>query len=285
MPIEEYPTLSARTITQRVSSGAVSAREILDAAFMALDKVEPIIHAFATLAREEAYATADALDGRIARGEPVGPLAGVPVAIKDLVLTKGIRTTFGSNLYADYVPDADDIVVERLRAADAIILGKTNVSEFGFGAHGNNLLFPATGNPWNTERSPGGSSAGSAAAVAAGICPIAIGSDGGGSVRLPAALSGLVGIKAAMGRVPLWPGCRDISLPGVSGWESIEHIGPIARDVADAALMLSVIAGPDPRDRWSIPCADLDWTSIAPLPPARRCSTGRPGMTRRSNRH
>ncbi|AGB73859.1 MULTISPECIES: amidase [Rhizobium] len=266
MLIEEYPTLSAREIATRVSSGAVSALEILDAAFAALDKVEPEIHAFATLAREEAYATAAALDDRIARGEPVGALAGVPVAIKDLVLTKGIRTTFGSNLYADYIPDADDIVVERLRAADAIILGKTNVSEFGFGAHGNNLLFPATGNPWNTERSPGGSSAGSAAAVAAGVCPIAIGSDGGGSVRLPAALSGLVGIKAAMGRVPLWPGCRDISLPGVSGWESIEHIGPIARDVADAALMLSVIAGPDPRDRWSIPCADLDWTSIASLP-------------------
>ncbi|SOC82450.1 aspartyl-tRNA(Asn)/glutamyl-tRNA(Gln) amidotransferase subunit A [Ensifer adhaerens] len=270
MFIDEYPTLSAREIAHRVSTGAVSARDIIEAAFAALDKVEPTIHAFATLARDEAYATADALDKRVARGEPLGPLAGVPVAIKDLVLTKGIRTTFGSHLYADYIPDDDDIVVERLRAADAIIIGKTNVSEFGFGAHGNNLLFPATGNPWNPERSPGGSSAGSAAAVAAGVCPLAIGSDGGGSVRLPAALSGLVGVKAAMGRVPLWPGCRDIALPGVSGWESIEHIGPIARDVADAALMLSVIAGPDPRDRWSIPCSDLRWTEIAPLSPGAR---------------
>lgn len=266
MLIEEYPILSARAIAQRVAAGAVSARAILDAAFASLDKVEPHIHAFATIAREQAYAAADKVDGKFARKEPVGPLAGVPVAIKDLVLTKGIRTTFGSNLYADYIPDHDDIVVERLKAADAIIIGKTNVSEFGFGAHGNNLLFPATGNPWNTERSPGGSSAGSAAAVAAGVCPIAIGSDGGGSVRLPAALSGLVGVKAAMGRVPLWPGCRDVSLPGVSGWESIEHIGPLARDVADASLMLSVIAGPDPRDRWSIPCADIDWIDIAPLP-------------------
>lgn len=266
MLITEYPTMPARVIAEQVSSGKVSARAILDAAFAALDKVEPFIHAFATLARDDAYRAADALDLRIARGETVGPLAGVPVAIKDLVLTKGLRTTFGSNLYADYIPDADDIVVERLKAADAIILGKTNVSEFGFGAHGNNLLFPATGNPWRSDLSPGGSSAGSAAAVAAGVCPIAIGSDGGGSVRLPAALSGLVGVKAAMGRVPLWPGCRDISLPGVSGWESIEHIGPIARDVADAALMLSVIAGPDPRDRWSIPCADLSWTDITPLP-------------------
>lgn len=270
MLIDEYPTMTARHIAEQVASGALSARAVLDAAFAALDKVESVIHAFATLAREEAYKTADALDQRIVRGEPVGPLAGVPVAIKDLVLTKGLRTTFGSNLYADYIPDEDDIVVERLKAADAIILGKTNVSEFGFGAHGNNLLFPATGNPWNTDRSPGGSSAGSAAAVAAGVCPIAIGSDGGGSVRLPAALSGLVGVKAAMGRVPLWPGCRDVSLPGVSGWESIEHIGPIARDVADAALMLSVIAGPDPRDRWSIPCADLSWTDIAPLPPGTK---------------
>ncbi|MDE1995151.1 MAG: amidase, partial [Rhizobiaceae bacterium] len=270
MLIDNYPTMSARSIAGQVASGSVSARAILDAAFAALDEVEPVIHAFATVARTEAYAAADALDERIARGEPVGALAGVPVAIKDLVLTKGLRTTFGSNLYADYIPDNDDIVVERLRAADAIIIGKTNVSEFGFGAHGNNLLFPATGNPWNSERSPGGSSAGSAAAVAAGVCPIAIGSDGGGSVRLPAALSGLVGVKAAMGRVPLWPGCRDVSLPGVSGWESIEHIGPIARDVADAALMLSVIAGPDPRDRWSIPCSDLSWTDIAPLPRGSR---------------
>ncbi len=179
-----------------------------------------------------------------------GRLAGAPVAIKDLVLTKGLRTTFGSRLYADYIPEHDDIVVERLRAADAIVIGKSNATEFGFGAHGNNPLFPTTRNPWDLARGPGGSSAGSAAAVAAGVCALSIGSDGGGSIRIPASLCGLVGVKASMGRAPLWPGCRDETLPGVSGWESIEHVGPITRSVADAALMLSVIAGPDRRDRW-----------------------------------
>ena len=191
----------------------------------------------------------------------VGFESAVSVAIKGLVLTKGLRTTFGPRLYADYVPEHDDIVVERLKAAGAVVIGKSNASEFGFGAHGCNLVFPVTRNPWDLERSPGGSSAGSAAAVAARVCPIAIGSDGGGSIRIPAAFSGLYGIKASMGRVPLWPGCRDETLPGASGWESIEHVGPITRTVEDAALMLSVIAGPDGRDRLSLPAGDVDRTA------------------------
>jgi aspartyl-tRNA(Asn)/glutamyl-tRNA(Gln) amidotransferase subunit A len=187
----------------------------------------------------------------------------VPVAVKDLVFTGGLRTTFGSRLYADFVPDDDDIAVARLRAAGAIIIGKTNAAEFGYGGVGHNPLFPTTRNPWDTTLTPGGSSAGSAAAVAAGVCPLAVGSDGGGSVRLPAAFTGIVGIKASMGRVPLWPGCRDPRFPGASGWESIEHIGPLARSVADAALMLSVMSGPDERDRWSLPDDGLDWRSAA----------------------
>ena len=134
-------------------------------------------------------------------------------------LTKGLRTTFGSRLYADFVPDDDDIVVERLKAAGAIVIGKTNVAEFGYSAVGHNPLLPTTCNPWNLAVTPGGSSAGSAAAVAAGVCPLAVGSDGGGSVRLPAGFTGLFGIKASMGRVPVWPGCRDPAWPGASGWE------------------------------------------------------------------
>jgi aspartyl-tRNA(Asn)/glutamyl-tRNA(Gln) amidotransferase subunit A len=192
-------------------------------------------------------------------GDAVGPLAGVPVAIKDLVLTRGIRTVSGCWAYADFVPDEDDIVVERLKAAGAIVLGKTNVSELGYSALGGNPVFGETRNPWNLERTSGGSSAGSAAAVAAGIGPFAIGSDGGGSVRIPASFCGLCGFKASFGRVPLYPGCRDERFPGVSSWESIEHIGPISRTVADSALMLSVIAGADDRDRHSRPSADLDW--------------------------
>ena len=181
------------------------------------------------------------------------------MGIKDLVCAKGIRTTSGSAAYIDFIPDEDDVSVERLREAGAVILGKTNAPEFGYSGVGHNAVFPATRNPWNPDLTSGGSSAGSAAAVAAGIGPFAIGSDGGGSIRIPSSLCGTFGMKASMGRVPLYPGCRDERYPGVSSWESTEHIGPIARTVADAALMLSVIAGPDDRDRHSLPKADFDW--------------------------
>ena len=151
-------------------------------------------------------------------------------------------------------------MVERLVAAGAVIVGKTNVPEFGYSGVGHNPVFETTRNPWNTDMTPGGSSAGSGAAVASGMCPFAIGSDGGGSVRIPAAHCGLYGLKASMGRVPLYPGTKDERYPGVSSWESLEHIGPISRTVADSALMMSVIAGPDPRDRHSLPEASFDWT-------------------------
>jgi aspartyl-tRNA(Asn)/glutamyl-tRNA(Gln) amidotransferase subunit A len=253
----------AHEIAEAVRRRTLSPVETVEAAFAAIAETEPVLFAFSTVAHEQARADAVALEQQLARGEVAGPLAGVPVAVKDLVLTKGLRTTFGSPLYADYVPEQDDIAVERLKAAGAIVIGKTNAAEFGYGAFGHNPLFPTTRNPWNPNLTPGGSSAGSAAAVAAGVCPLAVGSDGGGSVRLPAAFTGLVGMKASMGRVPVWPSCRDPALPGVSGWESIEHIGPMARTVADAALMLSVMAGPDPRDRWSLPAGDVDWRASA----------------------
>ena len=144
-----------------------------------------------------------------------------------------------------------------------MILGKTNVPEFGYSGASHNAVFEATRNPWNLERSPGGSSAGSGAAVAAGMGPLAVGSDGGGSVRIPSSFCGLVGVKASMGRVPLYPGCRDERYPGVSSWEGIEHIGPMTRTVADSALMLQVMAGPDERDRHSLPAADFDWLACA----------------------
>lgn len=247
----EWP--DAVALAAHVRSGETSPVAIVERAFEAIEALDGALHAFVTLAHEEALAAAIDLERRIGRGEPVGPLAGVPIAIKDLILTAGMRTTFGSRLYADYIPDVDDIAVARLRAADAIVIGKTNAAEFGYGGFGHNPLFPTTRNPWDLSRTPGGSSAGSAAAVAAGITPLALGSDGGGSVRLPAAFSGLVGIKASMGRIPLWPGCRDPDLPGASGWESVEHLGPLARTVADAALMIDVMSGPDPRDRLSVP--------------------------------
>jgi aspartyl-tRNA(Asn)/glutamyl-tRNA(Gln) amidotransferase subunit A len=267
LSIEDYTALGATEIARLVTAGSLSPVDVVDAALSIQQRLDPSLHAFCTPTPEAARQAARALAARIRRGDEVGELAGVPVAIKDLVATKGVRTTYGSKLYENFIPADDDIVVERLKAADAIVLGKTNASEFGYGGFGHNPVFPTTRNPWNPRLTPGGSSAGSAAAVASRICPIAVASDGGGSIRLPAAFCGLVGIKASMGRVPVWPGCRDARFPGASGWESIEHIGPLARSVMDAALMLDVIAGPDFRDRLSIPDEGVGWIQAASLSP------------------
>jgi aspartyl-tRNA(Asn)/glutamyl-tRNA(Gln) amidotransferase subunit A len=269
LSLKDYTSLGAAEIARLVKAGSLSPVEVVEAALSIQQRLDASLHAFCTPTPEAAREAASALEKRIRRGDEVGALAGIPVAIKDLVATKGVRTTYGSKLYEDFIPDDDDIVVERLKAADAIILGKTNASEFGYGGFGHNPVFPTTRNPWNPNLTPGGSSAGSAAAVASRICPIAVASDGGGSIRLPAAFSGLVGIKASMGRVPVWPGCRDPRFPGASGWESIEHIGPLARSVIDAALMLDVIAGPDARDRLSIPDEGVGWIQAASSPPRK----------------
>ncbi|MEV0094964.1 amidase family protein [Streptomyces sp. NPDC050738] len=255
--------LPATELAARIRASEISAVEATDAVLDRMEEVDGVLGAYCTPVPDHARAQAHAIAGRLARGEEVGPLAGVPIGVKDLITTRGIRTTSGSPAYKDFVPDEDDIVVERAVAAGAVVVGKTNASEFGYSATGHNPLFPATRNPWNTALTPGGSSAGSAAAVAVGLGPVALGSDGGGSIRVPAAHCGLVGFKASMGRVPVWPGCRDERYPGVSGWESLEHLGPLTRTVADTALMLSVLAGPDPRDRHSIPCDDVDWSSAA----------------------
>ncbi|MFD6293376.1 amidase [Streptomyces sp. NPDC060235] len=260
---DEICRLSATELAARIGASEISPLEATDAVLERIAAVDGALAAYCTLAPDSAREQARTLADRIARGEEVGPLAGVPVGVKDLITTKGIRTTSGSPAYEDFVPDEDDIVVERAVAAGAVVLGKTNASEFGYSATGHNPLFPTTRNPWNTALTPGGSSAGSAAAVAAGLGPVALGSDGGGSIRVPAAHCGLVGFKASMGRVPVWPGCRDERYPGVSGWESLEHLGPLTRTVADTALVLAVLAGPDPRDRHSIPCGDVDWTAAA----------------------
>lgn len=255
----EICRMDAVTLAQRIRARELSPVEVVDAVLERMERLEPILHAFCTPTPDLARAEAKRVEQEILAGNPVGPLAGVPVGIKDLVPTKGIRTVSGSWAYIDFVPDEDDVVVERLKAADAIIIGKTNVPEFGYSGVGHNPVFETTRNPWNPALTPGGSSAGSGAAVAAGMGPLAIGSDGGGSIRIPSSFCGLFGMKASMGRVPLYPGCRDERYPGVSSWESLEHIGPMSRTVADSALMLSVIAGPDPRDRHTLPAPDFDW--------------------------
>ena len=256
----EICRMDAVTIANRVKAKELSPVEVVDAVLARMDKLEPTLHAFCTPTPDLARETAKRVEQSIMAGNEVGPLAGVPIGIKDLVCTKGIRTASGSVAYKDFIPDEDDIVVERLRAADAVVLGKTNVPEFGYSGVGHNPVFETTRNPWDTRLTPGGSSAGSGAAVASGMGPFAIGSDGGGSVRIPACFSGIYGIKASMGRVPLYPGSRDERYPGVSGWEGLEHIGPMSRTVADSALMLSVIAsGPDDRDRHTLPAPDFNW--------------------------
>jgi aspartyl-tRNA(Asn)/glutamyl-tRNA(Gln) amidotransferase subunit A len=256
---DEIGRMDAVTLVGKMRAGDLSPVEVTEAALRRMERLEPQLHAFCTPTPELARAIARQVEKDIRAGREVGPLAGVPVGIKDLVATKGVLTTSGSIAYQDFVPDEDDVAVERLKAAGAIMLGKTNTPEFGYSAVGHNAIFRTTRNPWNTAMTPGGSSSGSGVAVASGMCPVALGTDGGGSVRIPAAYCGIYGMKPSMGRVPLYPGCRDERYPGVSGWESLEHIGSLSRTVADGALMLSVLAGPDDRDRHSLPAADFDW--------------------------
>ena len=258
----EIGRMDAVALAAKVRKRELSATEVTEAVLGRMEKLEPHIHAFCTRTPELARKIAAEIDKKIKAGDDPGPLAGVPVGIKDLVCTEGVVTASGSFAYKDFVPDEDDVVVERLKQAGAVIIGKTNVPEFGYSGVGHNPVFETTRNPWNLELTPGGSSAGSGAAVAAGVGPFAIGSDGGGSVRIPSAHSGIVGVKASMGRVPLYPGTKDERYPGVSSWESLEHIGPMSRTVADSALMLSVISGPDLRDRYSLPKADFDWMGV-----------------------
>jgi aspartyl-tRNA(Asn)/glutamyl-tRNA(Gln) amidotransferase subunit A len=221
----EICRMDAVTLAEKIRTKQLSATEVTEAVLGRMDKLNPVLGAFCTPSPDVARAQAKAVEADIMAGKAVGLLAGVPMGIKDLVYTKGIKTTSGSIIYKDYVPTEDDVVVERLKAAGAIIIGKTNVPELGYSGASYNLIFPPTNNPWNTERTAGGSSAGSGAAVAAGIGPMALGGDAGGSIRIPASINGLFGLKGSMGRVPLYPPTKDETAPGVSGFESIVHIG------------------------------------------------------------
>jgi amidase len=230
---------SARRLRDAMSAGELSAREVLEHHLARIEAVNPAINAIVTLVPEQARAAADALDRRRAGGVPTGPLHGLPIAIKDLMDTAGIRTTYGSPVYRDHVPARDALMVSRLRDAGAIIIGKTNTPEFGAGSHTFNAVFGATHNPYDPSRSAGGSSGGAAAALAAGLVPLADGSDLGGSVRNPASFCNVVGLRPSLGRVAS-------TRPG-NAWDPMSLLGPMARSVDDAALMLAAIAGPDPR--------------------------------------
>src|SRR5499427_5823491 len=223
----------------------ISPVEVMKAVLARIERLNPTLNAFVTLTAEQAMRDARAAERALGkRGTTLGPLHGVPFSTKDLVNTRNIRTTFGTRLYADNVPTETAPIVERMLAAGAIQLGKTNTPTFGWIGATHNLLFGVTRNPWNLDRTPGGSSGGASAAVAAGLGPLAIGTDGGGSIRIPASFTGIVGHKASFGRIPVQPG---------SAVWSLSHVGPMTRTVTDAALMMNVCAGPDSRDSLSLP--------------------------------
>ncbi len=236
---------SAVDLARAVAAREVSAVEVMEAHLARIARVNPTLNAIVTLLPDDARRGAEAADAALARGEPVGPLHGLPVAHKDLTPTRGIRTTFGSPIFRDFVPPDDALIVERLRAAGAITVGKTNTPEFGAGSQTFNAVFGATRNPYDLSKTCGGSSGGAAVALATGMVPLADGSDLGGSLRNPAGFCNVVGFRPSPGRVPIWP--------SQAAWFPLGVQGPMARSVADAALMLSVIAGPDPRAAISLP--------------------------------
>ena len=217
----------------------LSAREAMAAHLERIEQVNPKVNAIVTLVGGQAMENARRADESQARGISAGPLQGLPVAHKDLFETAGIRTTFGSPLFKDHVPDRDAIAVERMKSAGAICVGKTNTPEFGAGSQTFNTVFGATGNPYDLTKTCGGSSGGAAVSLACGMVPIADGTDSGGSLRNPAAFCGVVGFRVAPGRVP--------ELAATNAWSTLSVAGPMARTVADVALLLSVMAGPDPR--------------------------------------
>ncbi|AYF76957.1 amidase [Nocardia yunnanensis] len=235
---------SARELAGWLRAGELSAVEVVRAHLDRIERLNGKVNAIVTLLPEQALEAAAIADARLATGYQPGPLHGIPMAHKDTHDTAGIRTTYGSPLLAENVPERDELVIERLEAAGVITLGKTNVPEFAAGSHTVNPLFGATRNPYDLGKSAGGSSGGAAAALACGMQPLADGSDMGGSLRNPASFCNVVGFRPSPGRVPTWP--------DPLAWSTLAVQGPMARTVADAALLLSVLAGPDPRSPTAI---------------------------------
>jgi Asp-tRNA(Asn)/Glu-tRNA(Gln) amidotransferase A subunit family amidase len=246
MDDRELAFTPAWRLREMIGAREVSPVELTELYLRRIDALNPKLNAYLTVDGDRAMADARKAEAAVASGGDLPPLHGVPIGIKDLTETEGLRTTNGSALYKDYVPKADELTAARIRASGAIILGKTNTPEFGHSATTENMLGDAARNPWDTERTPGGSSGGTAAGLAAGLHPIATGSDGGGSIRIPASLSGVFGIKPTQGRV-----ARPYHSPG--GWRPFSCNGPMSNDVRDAAILLEVMAGPDPSDPPAMP--------------------------------
>ena len=251
MSKEDICYMSACDMADAIKRQELTSQEITETIIERIEKINPIINAYCTPTFELAREMAKKADDAVKKGEKLGLLNGIPTSIKDLVDTKGIRTTYGCKIYENFIPDEDDIVVQRLKEAGVVILGKTNTPSFGSMGVTDNLIFGETLNPWNLKKTPGGSSGGAAAAVASGLGPLALGSDGGGSVRVPSSFCNLYGLKPSFGRIPK-PHIR-------MAFDLHSHYGPLVRYVKDAALMLDVMSGPDDADRYSLPKQNISY--------------------------
>jgi aspartyl-tRNA(Asn)/glutamyl-tRNA(Gln) amidotransferase subunit A len=257
---EELWQKSGAELGAAYGRGKCTPLDVLEVILQRMEKVNPRINAFVTLDSTGARQSAEASTKRWQTGSAYGPLDGVPISVKDNIPVRGLRSTWGSRLYADFVPKVDELPIDRLRSQGAIILGKTNCPEFTLQGYTDNLLFGPTRNPWDPELTPGGSSGGAVAAVAAGLGPIAIATDGGGSIRRPASHTGLVGLKPSRGRVPRCDGFPNILL-------DFESVGPIARTVEDIILVMRALSGYDPRDPLSLAFKDAPFA----VSPAAQC--------------
>src|SRR5215475_10109845 len=235
----------ALTLARQIRTKAISPVAVVDAVLQRIGALQPTVNAFITVTADEARDAARKAETALMRGERLGPLHGVPFSVKDLLFTKGVRTTMGSFIFADHVPAEDAVPVRRLREAGAILIGKTTTPEFGHKPLTDSPLFGATRNPWNLSRTAGGSSGGAAAAVASGQGPLALGTDGGGSIRIPAACCGIVGLKPTLGRVP--------HVHQADLFSSTSYIGPMARTVAETVACFDAIVGFDAADSYSRP--------------------------------
>ena len=257
----DLDVMTARELARRIAARELSPVEVTRHALARAEATQRTLNAFATILADQALDAARAAEAAVMRGAPLGALHGVPISVKDLIAVGGAPFCFGSRTMARNVATADAPAVERVRAAGAIVIGKTTTSEFGCKAVGDCPLTGITRNPWNLAMTPGGSSAGAAASIAGGVTPFGLGTDGGGSIRIPCSLTGLAGIKGQFGRVPVWPHAAAPSL---------SHVGPMARTIADAALLFMVIAGYDARDPFAV---------AAPLPDlVAACEAGARGL-------
>lgn len=253
---ENLAFMPAAELRALIAAKQVSPVELTELYFERIGRLDSQLNSYLTLCQGEAIQAAKDAEDAVMRGDELGALHGVPISIKDLELTKGVRTTSGCLVFKDRIPEEDSIVVERVKASGAVILGKTNTPEFGHRGTTENLLGEPCRNPWNTERTPGGSSGGAAAALVAGLCAISTGSDGGGSVRIPASFCGLYGIKPTQGRVPRYGGR---AAPPVAN--QLSQSGPITRTVQDAAILLQALAGRDARDAGSLRDTPADYVA------------------------